>query len=100
MNNVPFRAPPSTPEPDEATQDFGAPGSWSLPRKLLAVLVASVLGVFLNPYGGRQLSLSERVVISAIVTLAMSSVLVLRPVVERWRARRTARAVARLMGED
>lgn len=100
MNNVPYRTPPSTTERDEAAPDFGSPGSWSLPRKLLAVLFASVLAVFLNPYGGRQVSLREGVVMSVIVGLAVSAVLVLRPVLERWRARRNARAVARLMGED
>jgi len=100
MNNVPYRTPPSTPEPEEATPSFGSPGSWSLPRKLLAVLFASVLALFFNPYGGQRLGLGERVVISAIVGLAMSAVVVLRPVLERWRARRNARAVARLMGED
>jgi hypothetical protein len=100
MNNAPYRTSTSTPEPEDATPSFGSPGSWSLPRKLLVVLLASVLAVLLNPYGGRQLGLWERVVISAIIGLAMSAVLVLRPIVERWRARRNARAVARLMGED
>jgi hypothetical protein len=101
MNNAPDRAPPSTPEPEEATPDFGSPGSWSLPRKLSAVALANVLAAFFyrNRFGG-ELGLGERLVMFAIVTLAMSSVLVLRPVLERWRALRNARAVARLMGED
>ena len=97
MNDTPYRTPTSSTEPEEPTPDFQSPGSWSIPRKVLAVALANLV---VEHIWGLHETLGERLVGFAVMTLAMSAVPVLGPVLGRWRARRNARAVARLMGED
>jgi hypothetical protein len=99
MNDNPYRTSTSTIEPEEAIPNFNAPVPWSR-RHRLSVMALGCLALAYSVWGRLHGDDSAWIRMLAIKALLIIAGAVLMPVFDRWQARRNARAIARLVGED